>query len=197
MQENLFSRLYEDIVTKLKNGLSPDLEYHCIGHTLDVLEQAITIAHEEGIENYEDLLLLKISALYHDAGFLLIYNGHEEASCAFAIKELPAYGISDEQINKVCGMIRATNVPQYPNGIFEEIICDADLDYLGRFDFFEKGDLLYKEFLSQGIVSGFKEWDLLQIRFLENHHYFTNYSKQLREKQKLIHLNLIRKRAGI
>lgn len=197
MQEVMLFRLYHEITHKLKCGLAPYLGYHSIGHTLDVMEQALIIAHKEGMQNAEDVMLLKISALYHDAGFLSTYNGHEEASCALATETLPAYGISDDLILKICGIIRATNVPQEPKNILEEIVCDADLDYLGRNDFFEKGNLLYQEFLVQGIVKDFEEWDMLQINFLENHRYFTNSSKELRERQKLINLDLIRKRVGI
>jgi len=197
MQELIFLDLYNEITSRLKNELAPYLQYHSIDHTLDVMEQALNIAYQEGLKNPDDIMLLKISSLYHDAGFLSIYNGHEEASCELVYEVLPAYGINNEQINKICGMIRATNVPQQPRTVLEEIICDADLDYLGRSDFFEKGELLYNEFLIQGIVNNVEEWDLLQIRFLENHHYFTNTSKSLREKQKATHLNFIRRRAGI
>lgn len=187
-----FQELYHQIRKRLEDELAPYLQYHSPGHTLDVLEQAVVIAGSEGLEDPDDILLLKISSLYHDCGFLSLYNGHEEASCSLACSELPAYGLSSRHIELVCGMIRATRVPQQPHTLLEEIICDADLDYLGRSDFFEKGNLLYHEFLDQGIVKNFKEWNLLQIRFLESHHYFTKTSRAIRDQQKKIHLEMIR-----
>ncbi|HLL42238.1 MAG TPA: HD domain-containing protein, partial [Segetibacter sp.] len=129
-----FTDIKLHVIDKLEQGLSPALTYHNVAHTLDVLNQAVDIAKREGIEDENDLLLLKISALYHDVGFLQIYTGHEEISCEVAGKELFEFGFSTEQIEKICGMIRATKVPQQPVNVLEEVICDADLDYLGRND---------------------------------------------------------------
>ena len=187
-----FTDIKLHVIDKLEQGLSPALTYHNVAHTLDVLNQAVDIAKREGIEDENDLLLLKISALYHDVGFLQIYTGHEEISCEVACKELIEFGFSKEQIEKICGMIRATKVPQQPFNVLEEVICDADLDYLGRNDFFQIGEGLFKEFLDQKIIADEKSWNSLQVRFLENHHYFTTTAKERRQKQKQIHLDAIK-----
>lgn len=189
-----FAHIKQHIIDKLQNGLSSALTYHNVVHTLDVLKQAVDIAKHEGIEDENDLLLLKIGALYHDVGFLKLYTGHEEVSCEVATQELCDFGFSKEQNEKVCGMIRATKVPQQPLTVLEETLCDADLDYLGRGDFFQIGECLYKEFLDQKIVSDYRSWNSLQVSFLESHHYFTNTSKQRRQKQKQIHLDAIKEK---
>ncbi len=189
-----FPEIQQHVIDKLSKGLSPTLTYHNVDHTLDVLKHAIIIAQQEGIQDPEELLLLKVSALYHDVGFLNIYTGHEEKSCAIAAAELAGFGFSAEQLDKVCGMIRATRVPQQPMTKLEEIICDSDLDYLGRADFFSIGDGLYKEFLSQQIVSNELEWNRLQVRFLESHHYFTDSSKQNRQKVKQLNLEKVKEK---
>lgn len=190
----LFADIKAHVIDKLEKGLSPALTYHNAAHTLDVLKQAVDIAKYEGIDNENDLGLLKISALYHDVGFLKIYKGHEEISCEVAGKELFEFGFSKEQIEKICGMIRATKIPQQPQSFLEEIICDADLDYLGRNDFFKIGAGLYKEFIDQKIVSDESSWNALQVGFLESHHYFTATSRQRRQKQKEIHLEAIKEK---
>jgi uncharacterized protein len=187
-----FSEIKKHVVDKLEKGLSPALTYHNLSHTLDVLEQAEVIAIAESITNEEDLLLLKISALYHDVGFLQTYGGHEEESCAVAWQELSLFGFSEQQLQKVAGMIRATKVPQIPQNTLEEIICDADLDYLGRDDFFATGLSLYKEFLDQKIVTDEDSWNQLQVKFLESHHYFTETSKNCRQQEKQRHLEEIK-----
>ncbi len=158
-----FTDIQVHIINKLEKGLSPALTYHNVAHTLDVLKQAVDIAKMEGIQDEEDLLLLQISALYHDVGFLEIYTGHEEVSCKVACSELTDFGLSTIQIEKVCGMIRATKVPQQPQTVLEQIICDADLDYLGRDDFFETGQCLFKEFIDHKIVSDDRSWNLFVI----------------------------------
>ncbi|MCW3112986.1 MAG: hypothetical protein JWR18_1382 [Segetibacter sp.] len=182
------------VIDKLEKGLSPTLTYHNVSHTLDVLQQAIEIAELEGIKNEEELLLLRVAALYHDVGFLATYSGHEETSCSMASEELQSFGFTKDQIDKVCGMIRATKVPQQPHTQLEEIICDADLDYLGRDDFFKIGDGLYKEFVIENIVSNETEWNSLQVRFLESHHYFTRSSKQRRQQAKQINLEKVKEK---
>src|SRR4029078_11463882 len=118
--------LFRHIMAKL-DGLSKELRYHGIEHTLAVYQQCENIAHAENITDPEKIYLLKVAALYHDTGFLYIYNGHEEVSCKLATQELPAYGLNEEQIEIICGLIMATRVPQSPKNHLEQIICDADL----------------------------------------------------------------------
>jgi hypothetical protein len=192
-----FSHIREHVIDKLEKGLSPALTYHNVPHTWDVLRQAENIAQEEGIKNENELLLLKVGALYHDVGFIDVYSGHEERSCELAKPELEKFGFSAKQIDKVFGLIRATRVPQQPQNLLEEILCDSDLDYLGRSDFFSIGEGLYQEFLDQKIVSNYLDWNLLQIRFLESHHYFTKTSKLRRQIQKQQHLEEIKQRVRI
>jgi uncharacterized protein len=184
--------LLEHIVVKLKNGLSNELIYHCVDHTLDVFKQSQSIALDEKITNTEELYLLKVGALYHDTGFLFIYNGHEELGCKLAMQELPAFGLDEKQIKIICGLIMATKIPQSPKNKLEEIICDADLDYLGRRDYEVISNNLYHEFLKEGIVKDDKEWLEKQIRFFESHQYFTASSKKNRTPLKLRHLEKLK-----
>ena len=188
----LFELIQQHVLTRLKSGLPAALTYHNVPHTLDVVKQAERIALEEGISNDHSLLLLKVSALYHDIGFLEVYSGHEEMSCKLAQPDLENFNFSTEDIDRIFGMIMATKVPQQPAGLLQQIICDSDLDYLGRHDFFTIGKGLYKEFVDQKIVQSFADWNELQIRFLESHEYFTATSRKRRQQQKLVHLQAIK-----
>jgi uncharacterized protein len=180
-----------NILLKLRNGLSKDLTYHTVQHTLDILKNAERIAVNENINSEEDLFLLRVACLYHDSGFLVTYKGHEEESCNLARKDLPVFDLSKKQVDIICRLIMATKIPQSPCNKIEEIICDADLDYLGTADFFTISNSLYLELKNKGLVNTKKEWDLIQISFLKEHHYFTATDKKLREQQKLIHLKMI------
>src|SRR5687767_14390385 len=174
----MYSSIYDHVTGLLQKGLSPRLTYHSMDHTLDVLEQVQQIAARENIADEETLFLLKIAALYHDSGFLFIYSGHEAKGCEIARKELPLFGLTSTQIDRICYMIMSTKIPQSPQNKMEEIICDADLDYLGRDDFEKISNNLYKEFLDFGIVKDYKQWMQLQVNFFEAHHYFTASSKK-------------------
>ncbi|MBK8141008.1 MAG: HD domain-containing protein [Chitinophagaceae bacterium] len=187
-----FHFIHDHVVHNLLTGLSEKLTYHNLPHTLDVLKQVQRIGKEEGIMEEEDMFLLKTAALYHDTGFLSVYAGHEAAGCELARKDLPGFGFSKNQTEQVCSLIMATKIPQSPKNILEEIICDADLDYLGRDDFEPISDSLRREFLELGIVRSDEHWYSLQIKFIENHNYFTNSSRQLRNPEKLKRLEKLK-----
>ena len=171
------------ILNKLKNELPANLYYHSIDHTLDVYNCAANIAKEEDVSD-SDLKLLLVGAIYHDAGYLIENNNHEEHSCAIAREYLPQFNYTKIDIDRICGIIMATKIPQSPKSHLEEIICDADLNYLGRTDFFSIGENLYKEMIAIGHIKNREEWDKLQVDFLLKHHYFTatvirhNYSQK-------------------
>ena len=186
-----YKKIKSHIRLKLGQGLSKTLYYHSLHHTLDILKQAERIAREENINDEQDLFLLKVACLYHDSGFLITYKGHEEAACTLVKKELREFDVSTKQIDIICGLIIATKIPQNPKTSLEEIICDADLDYLGRPDFFEISNKLFLELKERKLVSGETEWNLIQIKFFKQHRYFTLTSKKLRAPVKQTHLEMI------
>ncbi|HEX6334552.1 MAG TPA: HD domain-containing protein [Flavisolibacter sp.] len=188
-----FEKIQQHFIETFGHKLSPRLTYHNIEHILDVVHQAQRIGEQEQVTG-EEMYLLRIAALYHDCGFIQIYRGHEEVSCRIAQETLPQFDITEEQIDRVCGMIMATRVPQTPLNHLERIICDADLDYLGREDFFEIADLLFQEMREYGFVTGKKEWDLIQQEFFQTHRYFTRSNALMRDPRKFEHLEIIRGR---
>ena len=192
MEENEFVGLKDRIIQTLSTRLDPKLTYHSPYHTLDVLEQATRIAIAEGIKNQSDLLLLQTAALYHDHGFVSAYKGHEEVSCEIFLKDFKESKLSGEDKKRICGMILATKIPQSPTNLLEQVICDADLDYLGRTDFYLISESLKKEFLHFGIVQTEEEWESLQVQFFENHKYFTKSSVKERNPVKQEHLKELR-----
>jgi len=171
------------ILNKLKIELPANLFYHSIQHTLDVYHCAESIAKEEGI-NASDLKLLLVAAIYHDAGYLKQNKDHEELSCAIAKEYLPNYQYSKKDIDTICGIILATKIPQTPKNHLEEIICDADLNYLGRTDFFSIGEYLYNEMLAFGYIKNREEWNNIQFDFMRKHHYFTATAIKHNQSQK-------------
>jgi uncharacterized protein len=179
------------ILEKLKNELPAYLSYHSVEHINDVYTACESIGKEEGVTG-RDMLLLLTAALFHDSGFLRDQKEHEKASCTIAKEYLPQYNYTADDVERICGMIMATKIPQKPHNLMEQILCDADLDYLGRNDFFTIGDRLFAELSMYDIISTEDEWNKLQVGFLEKHHYFTKTSINLRKKKKDEHLELVR-----
>ena len=190
LSEELYKSIRSAIVDKFQD-LSADLFYHSIYHTLDVEKQAERIAISEKVSSKDDIFLLKVACLYHDSGFLFTYNEHEKAGCKLAKEELPRFGLKQDHIDIICGLIMATCIPQTPLTKLEKIICDADLDYLGRNDFFPISNNLFRELKTRNIIKSEDQWNLIQASFFKQHKYFTVTCKKLREQQKQQHLEMI------
>lgn len=168
------------IFNELKSKLKTTLYYHDLSHTMDVLESALRLATSEKLSQHE-VNLLKTACIYHDAGMLTTYHNHEEAACEIAARILPEYNYSPNEIETISKMIMATKLPQSAKGKLEMIICDADLDYLGRDDFFMiSHQLKYEWEVNQINKLSLKEWYELQVKFLESHTYFTKTAIETR-----------------
>ncbi|TAD86434.1 MAG: HD domain-containing protein [Bacteroidetes bacterium] len=178
-----YNLLYDDTV-EILSGLPPSLSYHNLSHTLDVVKAAQALAVFEGITNANDLLLLRTAALLHDVGFVNAYQAHEKAGCLLAEPLLKTHGYTPDHIQSIQRMIMATVIPQKPPDKLSAILCDADLDYLGRPDFFSIAFRLKKEWLNHNIISTPEEWERRQLAFLKGHTYFTASAAQRREAQK-------------
>ncbi|MBL7774519.1 MAG: HD domain-containing protein [Saprospiraceae bacterium] len=176
------------ILAKLRKELSDQLHYHGLHHTLDVLRVAKSLCETEGVSG-KDVKLVKTAALFHDAGFVKNkHAGHEYEGCLMARDVLPGFNYSPDDIEAICGMIMATKIPQSPTNVLEEILCDADLDYLGRPDFYTIGETLFLELNAYQLIQGEEAWNRLQVNFLTAHRFHTRSNISLREPIKQQHL---------
>lgn len=181
------------IMTLLEKHLSKQLHYHSIAHSRDVVQ---AIEHLALLENVTDegLFLLKSAATYHDAGFVEEYDNNEPIGARLAGEILPTYGYTEEHINKIKELIYVTRIPHQPKNLLEEIICDADLDYLGRDDFHTIADKLRLELREHGKISSDRQWDEIQVGFLKMHRYFTQTAISTRKKKKMENLKEVEER---
>jgi predicted metal-dependent HD superfamily phosphohydrolase len=177
----------EYILNRLETDLPVDLHYHGHHHTKDVLEATERIARSEGITG-SDLNMVLVAAAYHDCGFIHGPAEHEKKGCEIVEESLPNFGFELEQIDQICEMIMATKVPQDPKNELSQILCDADLDYLGRDDFEYVAKTLFDELKHYSIVTDIKVWNRIQVSFLTQHHYHTAYGKKYRQPEKQLHL---------
>ncbi len=191
----MHQRAAEDFVlNELRRGLAPALTYHGLAHTLDVALAAAALAAAEGVTDAEALALLRTAALYNDAGFLYTYQQHEARGCELVRATLPGFGYAPAQVEEVCALIMATQYPQQPHSHLAQILCDADLDYLGRPDFEPISTSLFHELTAQQLIADERAWFQLQERFLTSHHYWTATAKAQRAAPKQAQLDHIRQR---
>lgn len=181
-------------VNRLRNELSSDLTYHNLWHTQeDVMPAAVQIAQFAGLDEKE-MRLLEVAAAFHDIGYTESYANHEMVGARIAAQMLPEFGFSGEDIVDIMGMVIATRLPQSPRTLSEEILADADLDTLGRSDFFPRNEALRQEWAKSGREIGLMSWYESQLAFLKSHQYFTPAAQMLRDKMKVNNRRELEKR---
>jgi predicted metal-dependent HD superfamily phosphohydrolase len=167
----------------LRDNLPENYLYHNPEHTLYVIDKAIEIGRQE-LCTMEELEFIRVAALWHDTGYTITYKDHEEQSCILARHYLPEFGYTDEYIDRICDMIMVTKIPQLPKNKLEEILADADLEYLGTTAFESKSEALFKELKSVRPAYTEDQWNKAQVSFISNHHYFTKYCREVKEPVK-------------
>jgi adenylate cyclase len=185
-----FTDIQEVILDKLEMDLPGYLFYHNVKHTVDVVTEVELIGWAEGCSD-EEILLLKTAALFHDVGHTVEYDNHEYHGTQIAREMLPGYGYTSDQIQRVCSLIMSTKLPPNPRNLLENIICDSDLDYLGRSDFIPISNSLYEELKAQNKIGSLNDWNKLQVKFISEHQYLTNTARTLREVNKQLQIERI------
>jgi HD superfamily phosphodiesterase len=185
-----YPKLCFDILSYMKERWPDHLSYHSISHTIDVANICNRYIDHYAIDK-DNADLLRIAAISHDIGYLISPTDHEELGI-IEVEPFFKNVLNKRQIATVKGMMRATKVPQNPTTFYEEILADADLDYLGRDDYDTLSIKLYEEFLYYKVVKTDEEWLKLQISFLESHCYHSAFAKKNRSSGKMIKLDELR-----
>jgi class 3 adenylate cyclase len=185
-----FTDIQEIILDKLEMDLPGHLFYHNVKHTVDVVTEVELIGWAEGCSD-EEILMLKTAGLFHDAGHIVAYDNHEFYGTQIAREMLPVFNYSSNQIERICELIMSTKLPPKPTDLLENIICDADLDYLGRSDFIPVSNTLYEELKAQNKMNSLNEWNKIQVKFISGHQYFTKTARKLREVNKQLQIERI------
>jgi uncharacterized protein len=189
----IFEQARQYAENRLEQELSPGLLYHRIAHTREeVVPVAERFASMEGIKR-ESLYLVLTAAWFHDIGFVEQAQFHEWVSARIATEVLPSFGYTEDQVGIIRQAILATALPQSPRNILEEIVADADLDILGRDNFMRRNDDLRREFAFLGKTFTNEEWYAGQLKFVEEHMYFTTSAHSLRDTRKALNILDLRK----
>jgi len=178
-----YNMLRRKVLEILNSQLPKELSYHSIDHTLNVLKTCNNYIKREKIGRHE-AKLLRLGALLHDIGFIESNDNHEITGGHIAQKLMKSYGFLKKDIEIVVGLILVTRIPQTPKNQLEKIICDCDLDYLGRSDFYTISNQLFMELKSMAVINSKREWNKIQIKFLEAHNYHTKFALKNRQPRK-------------
>src|SRR6187402_496908 len=182
-----FQQLLEDIkqyvLHYFESHHDPQLIYHDVKHTRDVVANATRIANHYQLSD-EDFFVVIAAAWFHDTGYFTDKINHEAAGAQLAAEHLKKLNVHEPVIEKVKGCIMATKMPQNPTGLLQEIVCDADLFHLGTEAFADRSKLMRKEVeISRHIEIDKQAWREKTIELLQSHHYFTDYARLLLNDQ--------------
>ena len=171
-----------------RDELPAGIKYHNADHTLHSTKGVVAVANNLAkLENVSELdrELIIAAAYFHDTGYIREYEKNEPIAARMAGRILKLIGYKPEEIEKVQKMILATDPDVEPKTHVEKILCDADLDNLGREDFFQLDERLREGRGMRGIdVSDDVTWYRNTLEFLGKHQYYTESQNKLREKGK-------------
>ncbi|PKL76346.1 MAG: hypothetical protein CVV27_10725 [Candidatus Melainabacteria bacterium HGW-Melainabacteria-1] len=193
-----FSRLpiVERIFARMAQELAPNLFYHTVEHSREVLAETLLLALHDGISG-RDLELLSISAAFHDAGYIEQYRDNEPIGAAMAAAAMREQGgYTDAEIHEVEQMILSTRL--YDNtGALQRVgrtplaayLMDGDLGNFGRDDFHEKCQQLIDENKADP-----RAFYRQALNLISSHSWHTPAARALRGPKKLENIRMLRKR---
>ncbi len=177
INSELLNEIEKHVSALIINESSDKLIYHRVSHTKLVVQNAKTIGVSENL-NESDLNILLASAWFHDTGYTIKYNGHEEESVAIAKRFLNSKGIDKDTIEHISECIMATKSPQNPTDNIAEILCDADLMHLGKENYSILAEELRQELIKTSNLELKKlKFEKDSLKLFKNHTFFTNYCK--------------------
>ncbi len=173
----LVSKAKDFATNKLTSNEGAKYLYHNLRHTQRVVESTLELIEGEKVDdnNAEQLL---VAAWFHDLGYTVSYNDHEEHSCQFAKEFLTKNDCTSKFIESVCSLIMATVSDYEPKNNLEKIIRDADSSHFAVKSFMATSELLREELASiVGKNHSIADWREENIRLLRtNHRFYTKYA---------------------
>jgi predicted metal-dependent HD superfamily phosphohydrolase len=177
MNSELLDVASRHVAALFEARLPEGCRYHTFEHTAEVTAACLEIGGALGLGSAE-LEILQLAGWFHDTGYVELRDGHEAVSARIAREFLASHGLPDATVAQVERCIMATHYPQQPRSLMEEVICDADLIYLGRDRYAEQSSALRSEWEStQGLVYTDAEWLDSNIEFLTGGRYHTPYAR--------------------
>jgi len=177
------------IIDHLAQMLDNRYYYHSLEHTLQVEKAVIQFAKMENLAE-NNITLLRTAALFHDSGYIVKYKNNETHGVANFKKVAKKFDYSNNDIIIIERLIMVTARGKKPTSILEELICDADHDYIGTNNYHKIAKYLRNELAIFGESLTDKEWLIKQIDYLElEHHYYSLTAKKKRQEGKEKRIN--------
>lgn len=193
---NIYKRIEQHVIDLFHMHHPPHLVLHDLEHTQNVVKKTTEIAGHYQLTE-DDMTVLFIASWFHDTGYLTgPPDGHEQRSADLMRSFVQDLGVSQELIDKAAGCIMATKSPRDPEGLLEEIICDADTYQFGnKKEFKITNKHAFEEALHfSGMMLTRYAFDEGTLHMLEKHTFYTSYCRDLLNKTKKEIMKKVKKR---
>lgn len=175
----------------LEQHLPERFLYHSLHHTCNVIKYSGVFAQQSGLCQHEQEII-RVAAAFHDIGYVKNECEHEHESAVIAQNVLPEFGFNANEIDEIGKLILATKLPCNPQTNARKILCDADVEYVGRSEFYRLIALFRQELLLGGYAMSEVQWLEFEVKYLENFRFFTPVAGRLRSAGLKRHLNEMR-----
>ncbi|CAM1360182.1 Phosphohydrolase [Tenacibaculum litoreum] len=181
---SLIQETEQFVIDLLSEKLDKNFVYHNIAHTQRVVEKSLELIEGENFSE-EQQQVLTLAAWFHDVGYTVNPENHEEESIKIATDFLQGKEASNSVIDEVSKLITSTKMGTKPVTELEKVLRDADCSHVGSKNYSDFNELLRKE---RELVCDKKiktvEWDDSNLEFLTKHRFYTSKASKLWEKQK-------------
>ena len=187
----------EKYVTNLLPGLPATMVYHNLTHTREVVKAAEKVGNYANL-NEEEMEILILSAWFHDSGFTVDYENHEENSVAIAEEFFKKNDYPSDRKEIVKSSILSTKIDHKPATLIENVLNDADFYHLSKKSYFDKLLLLKSELenIKKDKIDD-SYWHEENLDFLKTDRFYTEYGKTVLapkvEKNALVQYKMIKK----
>lgn len=186
--ENYIFELFKDKVSK-------DHLYHNFHHIFRVVEAVTEIGKGSNIED-DQLEILQLAAWFHDAGYSISEELHEQKSAEIAEEFLKNENYPTEKIEQIKSLILVTCAHSEPQNLLDEIMKDADTSHFASENYIGIAELLKLEWeATQNLSMTDVEWAFTNRNLLlACHRFYTDYAKENWTKGKESNIVALQKR---
>ncbi|KAF9659707.1 DUF5706 domain-containing protein [Tenacibaculum sp. Mcav3-52] len=181
---SLIQETEQFVIDLLNENLDKNFVYHNIAHTQRVVEKSLELIEGENFSE-EQQQILTLAAWFHDVGYTVNPENHEEEGIKIATEFLKSKKVLGSVIDEVSKLIASTKMGAKPKKQLEKVLRDADCSHVGSKNYTDFNELLRKE---RELVCKRKiktvEWDDANLEFLTKHRFYTSKASKLWEKQK-------------
>ncbi len=170
----------EVFLKRMEEELPAALYFHNYKYCVDLLTQSELLFGSEKMSE-EDRLLVKTAALLDCMSYLKGYTKRSVYTNQLTRELLPKYHYRDKQIEEIARLISMPLLPPLAKSLPEKVLSDARLSFLGKNNFADSVNSMYKEMKLFGQISSKTELIQNLSGFLKSFQFYTLTAQKLAE----------------